>query len=226
MSAPEQPVEAVGAVIAGRFRIERSLGEGGMAEVFQAHDMAARHPVAIKLLKKDIANNPEAIERLRREAQVLERLDHPAVVKLETFGKLEDGRLFIAMEMLKGETLGDRMRREGRVDPADLSPVVAGACAGLAAAHDAGIVHRDLKPDNIFLEETDAGMQVKLLDFGISKVTGSDKLTQTGEVLGTPRYMAPEQLSAERDLDGRTDVYAMGVILYEALAGARRPPRR
>ena len=104
----------------------------------------------------------------------------------------------------------------------ELAPIVAGACGGLSAAHDAGIVHRDLKPDNLFLAETTQGMQVKLLDFGISKVTGSDKLTHTGEVLGTPRYMAPEQLSAERDLDGRTDVYALGVILYEALAGS--PP--
>ena len=222
VSAEADSDTRVGAVIAGRFRIERSLGSGGMADVFAANDLATRRSVAVKLLKKDIAANAEATERLRREGEVLKKLDHPAIVRLETFGKLEDGRLFIAMELLGGETLGERMRRKGRLDPGELASIVSGACSGLAAAHEAGIVHRDLKPDNVFLADGPDGTQVKLLDFGISKVTGSDKLTQTGEVLGTPRYMAPEQLSAERDLDGRTDVYAFGVILYEALAGS--PP--
>ncbi len=218
----QQAPGPVGSVVAGRFRMERSLGSGGMADVFAARDLATGRPVAVKLLKKDIADNAEATERLRREGEVLKKLEHPAIVRLETFGKLEDGRLFIAMELLEGETLGERIRRDGKLEPSDLTPIVVGACAGLEAAHQMGIVHRDLKPDNIFLEQGPQGMQVKLLDFGISKVTGSDKLTQTGEVLGTPRYMAPEQLSAERDLDGCTDVYALGVILYEALAGS--PP--
>ena len=212
----------VGTVVAGRFRVERSLGKGGMAEVFAAIDLATQRTVAVKLLKQEIAQNPEAAERLRREGEVLQKLEHPAIVRLETFGKLEDGRLFIAMEMLSGETLGERIRREGRLEPADAAPILAGACSGLHAAHEKGIIHRDLKPDNVFLVAGVDGPSVKLLDFGISKITGSDKLTQTGEVLGTPRYMAPEQLSAERDIDGRTDVYALGVILYEALAGS--PP--
>ena len=221
MSAVAQ-ANVIGTVVAGRFRIERSLGTGGMADVFAATDLATQRTVAVKLLKQDIAENPEAAERLRREGEVLRQLEHPAIVRLETFGKLENGRLFIAMELLSGETLGARIRRDGKLEPSDLVPIVAGACSGLHAAHERGIIHRDLKPDNVFLVAGPEGPAVKLLDFGISKITGSDKLTQTGEVLGTPRYMAPEQLSAERDIDGRTDVYALGVILYEALAGS--PP--
>ncbi|MEM9191665.1 MAG: serine/threonine-protein kinase [Myxococcota bacterium] len=212
----------VGEVVAGRYLVQGSLGTGGMAEVYQAVDQAGGAEVALKLLRPEIANNTEAVERLKREGEVLKELNNPAIVRLETFGKLEDGRIFIAMELLRGETLGERMRREKMLDPKSLCPIVAGACAGLAAAHEQRIIHRDLKPDNLFLQDTEHGMQVKLLDFGISKVYGSERLTQTGEVLGTPRYMAPEQLAAERDIDGRTDVYAMGVLLYEAISG--HPP--
>jgi serine/threonine-protein kinase len=143
------------------------------------------------------------------------------------------------MELLEGETLGELMRRDGALRVQALLPIVTGTCAGLSAAHARGIVHRDLKPDNVFLAKTDGEgdsegeadtrsrsrggeVQVKLLDFGIAKVVGKERLTQTGAIVGTPRYMAPEQLAAERDLDARTDVYALGVILYEALAG--KPP--
>jgi len=213
---------APGTMIAGRFRVESLLGTGGMADVYRAVDAATGAPIAVKLLREDVGRAGEAVERVRREGEVLRALAHPAIVKIETFGQAEDGRIFIAMELLEGETLGDVMRR-GRLSPKELVPIVAGTCAGLAAAHEKGVVHRDLKPDNIFLAKAEDGVQVKLLDFGIAKVNdAANKLTQTGEVLGTPRYMAPEQLSAERDLDGRTDVYALGIILYEALAG--QPP--
>jgi serine/threonine-protein kinase len=208
-------------MVAGRFRIEALLGSGGMADVYRAIDAATGTSIALKLMREEPGRAHEAVERVRREGQVLKSLAHPAIVRIETFGQTDDGRIFIAMELLEGETLGDVMRR-GRLSPSELSPIVAGTCAGLAAAHDKGVVHRDLKPDNIFLTKAADGIQVKLLDFGIAKVDDANKLTQTGEVLGTPRYMAPEQLSAERDLDGRTDVYALGVILYEALAG--KPP--
>ncbi len=208
-------------MIAGRFRVESLLGSGGMADVYRAIDAATGAPIALKLMREEAGRMQEAVERVRREGQVLVSLAHPAIVRIETFGQTDDGRIFIAMELLEGETLGDVMRR-GRLSLSELAPIVAGTCAGLAAAHEKGIVHRDLKPDNIFLTKAADGMQVKLLDFGIAKVTDANKLTQTGEVLGTPRYMAPEQLSAERDLDGRTDIYALGVILYEALAG--KPP--
>lgn len=218
-------VEAVvaGQVLAGRFRVESELGEGGMARVYRVTDLATRRPFALKLLKASIADDREAVARLRREAEVLSTIDNPAVVRIETYGQLPDGRLFLVIELLEGETLGSRMRREQRLSPEALSPIVAGVAAGLAAAHRAGVVHRDLKPDNVFLASAPDGVQVKILDFGISKVySNEERLTRTGQVLGTPRYMAPEQLSAEPDLDARTDVYALGVILYEALAGT--PP--
>lgn len=218
-------VEAVvaGQVLAGRFRVESELGEGGMARVYRVTDLATQRPFALKLLKASIADDREAVARLRREAEVLSTIDNPAVVRIETYGQLPDGRLFLVIELLEGETLGSRMRREQRLSPEALSPIVAGVAAGLAAAHRTGVVHRDLKPDNVFLANAPDGVQVKILDFGISKVySNEERLTRTGQVLGTPRYMAPEQLSAEPDLDGRTDVYALGVILYEALAGT--PP--
>lgn len=211
-----------GTLVAGRFRISRILGSGGMATVYEATDLATNGPIAIKLLRPAVAGHGEAIERLRREGEVLTALKHPAIVAIETFGKLDDGSLFLAMERLEGETLGARIRRLVTIAPEDLTKIVDATCAGLAAAHEKGVVHRDLKPENIFLCRVGDDEQVKLLDFGISKVYGSDKLTQTGQVLGTPRYMAPEQLSAERDLDGRVDVYALGVIMYEALTG--QPP--
>ncbi|MEQ8890935.1 MAG: protein kinase [Sandaracinaceae bacterium] len=218
---------ASGTIVAGRYRLDQKLGEGGMAEVFSADDMssgeggAPLRRVAVKVLHADIAAKPEAVERTKREGKVLSELDNPAIVSVESWGLLDDGAVFLVMELLEGETLGTRMRR-GTIEPTELAPIVAGTCAGLHAAHSRGIVHRDLKPDNIFLCPTEHGVQVKLLDFGISKVYGSEKLTQTGEILGTPRYMSSEQLGAEPDIDGRVDVYALGVILYEALAG--RPP--
>ncbi|MEZ4340456.1 MAG: protein kinase, partial [Sandaracinaceae bacterium] len=208
-------------MVRDRYRIEEKLGEGGMAEVYRAFDIASGRRVAVKVLHPEVAANPEAVERTRREGQVLSQLDNPAIVHVETFGELDDGTVFLVMELLEGETLGDRMRR-GPLDPQELAPIVAGTCAGLFAAHAQQIIHRDLKPDNIYLCPTDTGVQVKLLDFGISKVFGGKRLTQTGEVLGTPRYMSPEQLGAEHDVDGRVDIYALGVILYEALAG--KPP--
>jgi serine/threonine-protein kinase len=211
---------APGSIVAGRFRVESLLGEGGMASVYRATDLATSRPIALKLLRPDLCAIPEAASRFRREGELLQAFAHPGIVRVETFGALEDGALFLAMELLAGETLGALMRRSGPLDPSDVAPLLAGICAPLAAAHARGIVHRDLKPENIFL--AGAEPQVKLLDFGISKVFGSEKLTQTGQLLGTPRYMAPEQLAAEHELDARVDVYAVGVILYEALAG--RPP--
>ncbi|MBW2461279.1 MAG: serine/threonine protein kinase, partial [Deltaproteobacteria bacterium] len=212
-----------GTMIAGRFRVEALLGSGGMADVYRAIDAATGTPLALKLIRPvSGARGAEVEDRVRREGEILRVLAHPAIVRIETFGRTDDGLFFIAMELLEGETLGDVMRR-GRLSPGELVPIVAGTCAGLAAAHDKGIVHRDLKPDNIFLTQDGGALQVKLLDFGIARLDdAAKKITKTGEILGTPRYMAPELLSAERNLDGRTDTYALGVILFEALAG--KPP--
>ena len=212
---------AEGVVLAGRFRLERAIGAGGMAEVWRAFDLHTERTVALKLLKAEVRSSAEAVQRLRREGEVLSALSHPAIVRVETYGQLESGVVFVAMELLEGETLGARMRR-GPMQPAELAPIFAGTCAGLAAAHEKGIIHRDLKPDNIFLVASAGAPTVKLLDFGISKVFGEARLTYTGEILGTPRYMSPEQLRAESNIDGRVDIYALGVIAYEALVG--RPP--
>lgn len=210
----------IGTVLASRYVVERELGVGGMATVLQVKDLRTERTLALKVLKPDVATHPEAVERFRREGEFLLSLKHPALIAVEAIGQLADGRLYLAMELLSGETLGERIRR-GRLSPAEISPILAGSAVGLDAAHKAGVVHRDLKPDNIFLSTPRPGMtvQVKLLDFGISKIDGRASLTRTGQVLGTPRYMAPEQLRGEDDLDERIDVYALGVILYEALAG-------
>ena len=217
---------AAGSVIAGRFRVDVLLGSGGMATVYRAKDLATNKHVALKLLRRELSTIPEAASRFRREGELLQGFTHPGIVRVETFGALEDGTLFLAMELLEGETLGQMMRRRGALDPDEVAPILTGACAALASAHAKGIVHRDLKPDNVFLVRAEGAseddFQVKLLDFGISKVFGSERLTQTGELLGTPRYMAPEQLAADHDLDGRVDVYALGVMLYETLAAC--PP--
>ncbi len=214
---------ALGEIVAGRYRVLAPMGAGGMATVHRAEDVQTGRRVALKVLRPEIGRSGEAVERLRREAEILAHLRHPAIVAVERSGTLPNGQFFLCMELLEGETLGDRLRR-GRIDIDELAPIVAGATAGLAAAHDLGVVHRDLKPDNIYLAQGAFGapLHVKLLDFGISKVIGFDRITRTGQVLGTPRYMAPEQLTADRDLDARVDVYALGVILYEALAG--QPP--
>ncbi len=211
-----------GTVLASRYRIEESLGSGGMADVFRAVELGSGRSVAVKVLRTSPEQSPEATARLRREGQVLRSLKHPAIVAIEEVTEIEGGRVMLVMEMLRGETLGARMRR-GRLEPAELAPIVAGTAAGLATAHANGVVHRDLKPDNIFLcAGADGRVQVKLLDFGVSKVFGGERLTQTGQVLGTPRYMSPEQLGAEPEVDHRVDIYSLGVIVYEALAG--KPP--
>jgi serine/threonine-protein kinase len=224
MSAPSSPYTPPppGSVLGGRYRIEEALGSGGMADVFRATELASGRSVAVKVLRSSPEQSPEATARLRREGQVLRSLRHAAIVAVEEVSELDGGRVMLVMEMLRGETLGARMRR-GRMEPMELAPIVAGTAAGLAAAHANGVVHRDLKPDNIFLATgSDGRVQVKLLDFGVSKVFGGERLTQTGQVLGTPRYMSPEQLGAEPEVDHRVDVYALGVIMYEALAG--KPP--
>ncbi len=210
-----------GTLIANRFRIERLLGAGGMASVYRAYDTQLAHSVALKLLRKDLCSTPEAVTRFRREGELLTALAHPAIVRIESYGEVGDGSLYLAMELLEGETLGQLLRREHTIEPRELATLLAGAGAGLIAAHAKNVVHRDLKPDNIFLARNPqtGEINVKLLDFGISKVFGSERLTMTGQVLGTPRYMSPEQLAADTNLDTRVDIYALGVILYEAIAG-------
>ncbi|MCC6877443.1 MAG: serine/threonine protein kinase [Sandaracinaceae bacterium] len=206
-----------GARVAGRYLLVRKLAEGGMGAVYEAEDPSGAR-VALKLLHPDLTSDADVRRRFRRESSILRALDHPAIVRILDAGEEQGVLLFMVMELLEGETLAQRLEREGKLDAQSLLPIVRGVCAGLREAHGRGVIHGDLKPANVFLCRDGP----KLLDFGLSKVLGLERLTRTGEVIGTPAYMAPELLTGKGQLDERIDVYSLGVILYQALAG--RPP--
>ncbi len=210
---------ALGEVIGGRYELQERLARGGMATVFVATDRQESREVAVKIIRGKAKKNPELRERFLREGSMLQSVDHPNIVRVFDYGEMPDGRVFVVMERLFGGTLGALMREHDCLTPRQLDTTVMGVCAALHRAHHLQVVHRDLKPENIFL--SDDGV-AKLLDFGVSKYYALDGLTETGQVLGTPRYMAPEQLSGDRNVDHRVDIYSFGVIMYEALAG--RPP--
>ncbi len=208
-----------GQLLGGRYRLIRRVGEGAMGVVFEAEHVHIHRKVAVKLLQRRLAENGEAVERMRREAQAMSSLGHPNIVDCSDFGMSDDGQVYLVMEWLEGENLEDRLERGG-VDLETALDVAVQACAGLAEAHTQGVVHRDLKPANLFLTRDRVGaLRVKILDFGIAKL-GADQaqLTSTGVVIGTPNYMAPEQALGEK-VDHRADIYALGIILYEMLAG-------
>jgi eukaryotic-like serine/threonine-protein kinase len=209
---------SVGTTLAGRYHLRQRLAAGGMGAVYAADD-AHGGRVAVKLLHPELARDPAIYRRFRREGAILTALDHPAVVRVLDVGRDGD-LLFTVMELLEGETLHARMHRCAPMAPSELAPLVTELCGALAELHQRGIVHGDLKPANIFLpDEVGSAARVKLVDFGLSKVHGLERLTRTGEVLGTPAYMAPELLTGEGAIDLRIDIYALGVILFEALAG-------
>jgi serine/threonine-protein kinase len=216
----------VGKEVDRRYRIRAVLGEGGMGAVYEAEHLVLGRSVALKVLHPANAAKPEAVSRFQHEARVVSSIGHPNICELYDVGKLEDGTPFLVMECLGGDTLAERINKEGALDPEVVFETILPILGALAATHRKGIVHRDLKPENIFLARTPGSAEPipKLLDFGISKVTALDAdlhLTRTGMVMGTPYYMAPEQARGER-IDHRVDLYAVGVILYECLAG-RRP---
>ncbi len=222
-NAARSPI-TVGAVIADTYRIERLLGRGGMGAVYLAsHARLPGKQVAIKVLHAELTDD-EIEARFRREAEIASRLGHPNIVTVHDFNVAADGTPYLVLEYLQGESLADRLRR-GPVDLAAASSILKQVGSALTAAHDEGIVHRDLKPHNIFLVPTQIDGRVveiaKVLDFGISKIRGSTTVqTQDSALLGTPQYMAPEQAQGQHDLvDGRTDVFALGAILYEMLSG-------
>ena len=218
VGAPQQ-------ILSGKYRLERELGRGGMGSVWLAQHLTLRSPVAIKLIDPSIASNPEALQRFLREAQSAASLRSPHVVQILDHG-VDDGVPFIVMELLDGESLASRLERAQRLSPSETARIITQVARAIARAHDAGIVHRDLKPDNIYLVRNDEEEIAKVLDFGVAKatthgmgaVTGA---TRTGSVLGTPYYMSPEQAEGAKTVDGRSDLWSLGVIAWECLLGNR-----
>ena len=213
----------VGTLVAERYRVERRLGQGGMGTVYVAEHLGIGKRVALKCLNPEYSANTMVVERFLREARLATAAGNEHIVDVTDIGKLPDGAPFIVMELLEGRELGDALEQDGPFVIGRAVRILRQACDALAAAHDKGIVHRDLKPDNLFLSRRKREPEfVKVLDFGISKLTESgkvQKLTGTGMTLGTPHYMSPEQAQGLPSVDHRTDVYALGVILYELLVG-------
>jgi serine/threonine protein kinase len=214
-----------GTVIADRYRLDSLLGEGGTGIVWAATHMLLGRPIALKFLK---AGEPHDVKRFLREAKISAMWRHPHIVEVHDVFELEDGMCVMVMERLSGESLRARFRRERALSMPDLARVLLPVSDALALVHAQGVVHRDLKPENVFLAELPDGAQtVKVLDFGLAKLSSPEggsstaKLTRTGALLGTPYYMAPEQVFAEKDIDARADLWALGVILYEGLSGVR-----
>jgi serine/threonine-protein kinase len=212
----------IGDVVDGKYRIVRLLGEGGMGAVYEGENTRIHRRVAIKVLHSTVAQAQDAVQRFEREAQAAGRIGNQHIVEVLDLGNLPDGDRYMVMEFLEGESLAERIKTRGRLPAAEVCNVALGMLEGLAAAHDVGIIHRDLKPDNVFLVKRGGQDFVKLVDFGISKfnvVGGEFSMTRTGAVMGTPYYMSPEQAKGTRDIDHRVDLYAAGVILYEAVSG-------
>jgi serine/threonine-protein kinase len=209
-------------VIAGKYRLEKLLSEGGMGSVWRAFNLQLEVPVAIKLLRADLSGE-ELGERLRVEARAAAKLVHPSIIRIFDIGDSEAGEPFIVMELLTGQSLGELLAG-GPLPAINAVQLLLPIAEALSLAHSRGVVHRDLKPDNIFLANEGDALQPKLLDFGIAKVTstaatGRGVLTQTGTLLGSPDYMAPEQAYGQSDIDERCDIWAFCVVLYEAITG-------
>jgi serine/threonine-protein kinase len=204
----------------GGYRLSSLLGKGGMGEVWLGEDPKIHRQAAIKVLDARLAVDPQFTTRFLREARAVNEVRHRSLVDVFAFGELDDGRPYLVMEFLEGRTLAALLKERPRLPLREIEPIIAQLCAGLAAAHEKGIIHRDLKPDNIFLlSQEGAPPLVKLLDFGIAKSQREEALTQTGEVFGTPEYMAPEQCLGAKDVDARSDLYSLGIIVYEMLCG-------
>lgn len=228
LAGPGEDAGRIGALVDDRYRIEAVLGHGGMGTVYRAEQVTLHRAVALKLLHPSLGGSPEMGRRFEREAFAAGRLVHPNCVQVTDFGQLADGTLYLAMELLEGQSLGDLIEAEGRVPVARALHIIAHVLRGLAHAHERDIVHRDIKPENVILVEHSGDVDfAKVLDFGIAKLIGSTeaqaggKLTQAGVAFGTPAYMSPEQAWGQA-VDARADLYAVSILLFELLTG--RPP--
>jgi serine/threonine-protein kinase len=222
---PADPL--IGRVFDSKYRLEERLGGGGMGTVYRAKHLLIDRAVAVKVLSQRFVGDATAQQRFRREARASGRMAHPNAVMVNDFGATDDGWLYIVMELLEGQTLRDLVAREAPLDPARAVSIMLQACSAVGAAHEAGLIHRDLKPANIFIEQRpNLPAVVKVLDFGVAKFAVEEHeddyntLTQVGAIIGTPRYMSPEQCSGAVPLTPASDVYSLGIILYEMLTGA------
>lgn len=208
--------------IDGRYTLGDVLGRGGTATVYQATDLRLGHTVAVKVLH---SKNPTAARRMEREARVAAGLRHPNVCLVTDYGRLDEHTPYLVMELLVGRSLRDVLVEARSLDPAEVVDIAKQVLSVLHVAHDSGVIHRDIKPDNLFLSDVPGRPPlVKLLDFGIASADYEEGLTTKGNIVGTPAYMSPEQVIGARDIDGRSDIYSCGVVMYECLAG--RTPYR
>ncbi len=214
-----------GQVLAEKYKLAECIGRGGMGEVWRAEHLTLKADVAIKFIHTELSGAEDIAKRFTREAQAAAAIRSAHVVQILDYG-VDGAMAYIVMELMQGESLADRLERDGRLAPAELAKIMTHMARAVGRAHEAGIVHRDLKPDNVFLTYADDELVAKVLDFGIAKFqpTAGSTLsasTRTGALMGTPYYMSPEQAEGNRELDFRTDIWAMGVIGYQVLIGCR-----
>jgi eukaryotic-like serine/threonine-protein kinase len=212
-----------GLFVTPNIRLVRQLGQGGMGSVWVADHLTLHTQVAVKFISTELASSQEALGRFSREASAAAQINSPHVVRTFDHGVLADSTPYIVMELLQGEDLGTRIERDQQLDLNLVSGILAQACKALGKAHELGIVHRDIKPDNLFLTQDDEGVFVRVLDFGVAKQSTSTAMnaTSTGAVMGTPYYMSPEQMLSSKHVDLRSDLWALGVVVYHAVTGLR-----
>ena len=223
LRAKAASADLVGQVVADKFHILKKLGEGGMGAVYLGEHVKMGRKSAIKVMASSMAHDPDAVARFNREASNASKISHPNVCQIFDFGETSDGLIYLAMEFIEGQALKDLIEEEGALPAPRAAHILRQSADALQAAHDLGIVHRDIKPDNIMVVQGKDGSDiVKVVDFGIARAVGGDeagqKVTKTGLVVGTPEYMSPEQLSGDK-LDGRSDIYSLGLVLYRMLTG-------
>jgi len=229
VSVSQPPREYVdpllGQTLSGRYRILRKIGEGGMGIVYEAEHVLIEKRVGLKVLREDFSSRPDVVERFRQEAKSASKIGHEHIIDISDFGETPQGASFFVMELLRGHDLAEELEKQGPLSARRTVHLMLQCARALEAAHNKGIVHRDMKPENIFLVERGTEDFVKIVDFGIAKMSDIEtpgqpgrKLTKTGMIFGTPEYMSPEQ-AAGKKLDHRVDIYAMGIILYELLTG-------
>ena len=222
LRAENAQADLLGSIVADRYHILKKLGEGGMGTVYLAEHVKMGRKSALKVMNPGMNTDPDAIARFNREASNASRLSHPNICGIYDFGETTDGMIYLAMEFIEGSSLTSLIETAGALPPPRAAAIIHQTADALQVAHDAGIVHRDLKPDNIMIARNrDGSDQVKVVDFGIAKASSSDaqKVTKTGLVVGTPEYMSPEQLAGDK-LDGRSDIYSLGLVAFNCLTGA------